>query len=57
MSLGQNSNIKVKYLGAFLYPGGYLVLVKVSRGKKYEPRHWFSLADFEVSDVDDEGGK
>jgi hypothetical protein len=54
--LGQNSSIKVKYLGAFLYPGGYLVLVKVSKGKKYEPRHWFSLAEFEVLDVDDDGG-
>ncbi|KAF8204713.1 hypothetical protein BJ912DRAFT_1018026 [Pholiota molesta] len=43
--LGQNSSIKVKYLGAFLYPGG----------KKYEPRHWFSLAEFEVLDVDDDG--
>ena len=57
MALGQNSNIKVKYLGAFLYSGGYLVLVKVSKGKRYEPRHWFSLADFEVADVHDEGGK
>ena len=54
--LGQTSNIKAKYLGAFLYPGGYLVLVKVCKGKKYEPRHWFSLADFEVSDVEENGG-
>lgn len=55
--LGQNSSIKVKYLGAFLYSGGYLLLAKVSKGKKYEPRHWFSLADFEVVDVEDGGGK
>ena len=54
--LGQTSNIKAKYLGAFLYPGGYLVLVKVSKGKKYEPRHWFSLAEFEVSDIEENGG-
>lgn len=54
--LGQTSNIKAKYLGAFLYPGGYLVLVKVCKGKKYEPRHWFSLADFEVCDVEENGG-
>ncbi|CAA7260054.1 unnamed protein product [Cyclocybe aegerita] len=50
--LAQTTSIKAKYLGAFLYSGGYLILVKVSKGKKYEPRHWFSLADFEVSDVE-----
>ncbi|KAF9481823.1 Dbl homology domain-containing protein [Pholiota conissans] len=55
LPLGQNSSIKVKYLGAFLYSGGYLVLVKVSKGKKYEPRHWLSLAEFEVTDVNDDG--
>ena len=55
--LGQTSNIKAKYLGAFLYNGGYLILVKVCKGKKYVPRHWFSLIDFEVSDVVDDGGK
>ncbi|KAF8969441.1 hypothetical protein BDZ97DRAFT_1962287 [Flammula alnicola] len=36
--LGQTSSIKVKYLGAFLYSA-------VSKGRKYEPRHWFSLVD------------
>ncbi|KAJ7590870.1 hypothetical protein C8J56DRAFT_934097 [Mycena floridula] len=40
-----------KYLGAFLYLGGYLVLVKVGKGKVYDPRHWFKLADFDVVDV------
>ena len=55
--LGQTSNIKAKYLGAFLYRGGYLILVKVCKGRKYVPRHWFSLIDFEVSDVDDDDGK
>ena len=55
--LGQISNIKAKYLGAFLYSGGYLILVKVCKGRKYVPRHWFSLIDFEVSDVEDDGGK
>ena len=55
--LGQTSNIKAKYLGAFLYSGGYLILVKVCKGRKYVPRHWFSLIDFEVSDVEDDGGK
>ena len=55
--LGQTSNIKAKYLGAFLYSGGYLILVKVCKGRKYVPRHWFSLIDFEVSNVEDDGGK
>jgi len=55
--LEQFSNIKARYFGAFLYKGGYLVLVKVSKGRKYEPKHWFSLAEFEVSDVEDEGCK
>lgn len=51
------SNIKAKYLGAFLYLGGYLLLVKVSKGKIYEPKHWFSLADFEISGVEEEDGE
>ena len=55
--LDQTSNIKAKYLGAFLYSGGYLILVKACKGKKYVPRHWFSLIEFEVSDVEDDGGK
>jgi RhoGEF domain len=50
------SNFKAKYLGAFLYPGGYLVLVKVFKGKKYEPKHWFSLTDFAVADGSDGEG-
>ncbi|PFH51279.1 hypothetical protein AMATHDRAFT_47172 [Amanita thiersii Skay4041] len=44
-------NVKSKYLGAFLYPGGYLILVKVSKGKVYEPRHWFCLSDCDVRDI------
>ncbi|KAG5648921.1 hypothetical protein DXG03_000270 [Asterophora parasitica] len=47
------SNITAKYLGAFLYLGGYLILAKVSKGKVYEPKHWFSLADFDICDVDE----
>lgn len=45
------ANINVKYLGAFLYLGGYLILAKVARGKGYEPRHWFRLGDFKISDT------
>ncbi|KAK0230944.1 hypothetical protein IW262DRAFT_1445230 [Armillaria fumosa] len=44
-------NINAKYLGAFLYLGGYLILVKVVKGKVYEPKHWFRLTDFNVEDV------
>lgn len=47
------TNINAKYLGAFLYLGGYLILVKV-KGKVYEPRHWFSLADFDIVDLEEE---
>lgn len=50
------ANIKAKYLGAFLYLGGYLILVKVCKGKVYEPKHWFSLADFEIVDLDERDG-
>ncbi|KIK67961.1 hypothetical protein GYMLUDRAFT_238141 [Collybiopsis luxurians FD-317 M1] len=45
------TTIHVKYLGAFLYRGGYLILAKVAKGKTYEPRHWFRLCDFKVVDV------
>ncbi|GLB33963.1 putative rhoGEF domain containing protein [Lyophyllum shimeji] len=47
------TNVTAKYLGAFLYLGGYLILVKVSKGKVYVPKQWFALADFEVLDVDE----
>lgn len=50
------SSITVKYLGAFLYPGGYLILAKVNKGKRYEPLHWFSIADFVVNDDGDPEG-
>lgn len=50
--LGDTSNIKAKYLGAFLYPGGFMILVKVSKGRKYEPRHWFSLTPFDLDEAD-----
>ncbi len=49
------TNINAKYLGAFLYLGGYLILVKVVKGKVYEPKHWFRLTDFDVEDVAEDG--
>ena len=50
-------NVTAKYLGAFLYLGGYLILVKVLRGKVYEPKHWFSLADFDVCGLEEDDGQ
>ncbi|KAL1747650.1 hypothetical protein HDZ31DRAFT_80227 [Schizophyllum fasciatum] len=52
-AVAASASIKAKYLGAFLYLGGYLILVKVCKGKVYEPKHWFSLADFEIVDLDE----
>jgi hypothetical protein len=53
---GSSGTVKAKYLGAFLYMGGYLVLVKAGKGKVYEPKHWFSLVGFEIDDVPEEEG-
>lgn len=52
-----NTMTKAKYLGAFLYEQGYLALVKVGKGKTYEPQHWFPLKDFDVLDLNDEDGE
>lgn len=52
-----NAMTKAKYLGAFLYEQGYLVLVRVGKGKAYEPQHWFPLKDFDVFDLNDEDGE
>jgi hypothetical protein len=46
-----------KYYGAFLYPGGYLILVKVKGKGNYEPRHWFPLSGMGVVDIDISEGK
>lgn len=56
-SNGSAANINAKYLGAFLYLGGYLILVKVTRGKVYEPRHWFPLSDFDIFDLEEDDGE
>lgn len=53
-SFGQLQTITAKYLGVFLYSGGYLILAKVYKGKRYEPRHWFSLNNFEITGGDSE---
>jgi hypothetical protein len=56
-SFGQLQSITAKYLGVFLYSGGYLILAKIHKGKKYEPRHWFSVANFEVEAVEGDEGQ
>lgn len=49
---------RARYLGAFLYVGGYMVMVKVPKGGKvYEPKYWFSLSCFELIDDEDDDGK
>lgn len=53
---GTSGTVKAKYYGAFLYMGGYFILVKVCKGQVYEPRHWFPLAAFELFDVPEEDG-
>lgn len=45
---------KPKYFGEFLYMCGYFILVKVGKGKVYEPRHWFSFSGFDLTDLHDE---
>ncbi|KAF8557013.1 Dbl homology domain-containing protein [Imleria badia] len=49
-NMGRLGTVRAKYLGAFLFPGGFLVLVKVAKSKAYEPKHWFNLRVFELVD-------
>ncbi|KAF9495455.1 hypothetical protein BDN71DRAFT_882804 [Pleurotus eryngii] len=50
-SLGSRGKLRTKYLGAMLYLGGYFLLVKVGKNKIYDPKHWMSLAEFDIIDV------
>ena len=50
------THMRVKYLGVFLYLGGYLIVVNVGRGKAYHVKHWFSLKWFEVVDIPQDTG-
>lgn len=49
-------SVRAKYLGAFLYNGGYLILAKPIKAGVYEAKHWFQLAGFDSIDVDDMDG-
>lgn len=52
-----SGSARAKYLAAFLYVGGYLILAKVPKsGKTYEAKHWFSLFGFEIVDQEDDEG-
>lgn len=53
-----SGGLRGKYLAAFLYVGGYLVLAKIPKGGKvYEPRHWFTLNGFEIVDEEEDDGQ
>ena len=53
LDIVQHPSSRARYLGAFLYVGGYMVMVKITKGGKvYEPKYWFSLAGFDL--IDDE---
>ena len=43
--------VRVKYLSVLLYLSGYLIMVKVGRGKAYHVKNWFSLKSFEMVDT------
>lgn len=48
------SSVRVRYLGVFLFGGGYVVMVKVVHGRAgvvYRMKHWFAVASFEVVDI------
>ena len=49
-NMARRGTVRAKYLGAFLFPGGFLVLVKVAKSKVYEPKHWFNLRVFDLVD-------
>ena len=48
--------VHIKYLGVLLYLSGYLIMVKVGRGKAYHVKNWFSLKSFEMVDTPQDTG-
>lgn len=55
-NMARLGTVRAKYLGAFLFPGAFLVLVKVAKSKAYEPKHWFNLRGFELVDANLDDG-
>lgn len=55
-NMARLGTVRAKYLGAFLFPGGFLVLAKVAKSKAYEPKHWFNLRGFELVDANLDDG-
>ncbi|KIJ57074.1 hypothetical protein M422DRAFT_238648 [Sphaerobolus stellatus SS14] len=45
------STVHVRYFGAFLFVGGYVLLVKVCKGPVYRLKQWFALVSFELVDI------
>lgn len=53
----KSTTVKAKYLGAFLFSGGFFILAKVTKPKSYEPRHWFNLRGVELVDSNMDDGR
>jgi hypothetical protein len=49
--------LPVKYCGAFLYSGGYMLVCKAHKSRAYEPRYWFPLGKCDVVDLGDAEGR
>ncbi|THH28410.1 hypothetical protein EUX98_g5771 [Antrodiella citrinella] len=55
LDIVQHPSSRARYLGSFLYVGGYMVMVKITKGGKvYEPKYWFSLSGFELIEDEEE---
>lgn len=46
--------IRVRYMAAFLFAGGYLIFAKVSKNRSYRIKHWFNASSFEIVDIPEE---
>ncbi|KAG8937078.1 hypothetical protein FRC02_006278 [Tulasnella sp. 418] len=51
-SCPDESPLKIRYMGAFLY-AGFIIFVKVKRGRIYEAKLWFPLMIFDMINMDD----
>ncbi|GJJ07093.1 hypothetical protein Clacol_001292 [Clathrus columnatus] len=46
--------VRVQYMAAFLFSGGYLFFAKVSKNRTYRMKHWFKVSSFEIFDISEE---